>query len=74
MTHPDVIIIGGGIVGSAAAYECARAGLRTLLLDRNDQGRATNAGAGIITLLSGRYELGRPGPISPWPPGNTTRR
>ena len=59
MTHPDVIIIGGGIVGSAAAYECARAGLRTLLLDRNDQGRATNAGAGIITLLSGRYELGQ---------------
>ena len=58
MTQPDVIIIGGGIVGSAAAYECARAGLRTLLLDRIDRGRATNAGAGIVTLLSGRYMLG----------------
>ena len=58
MTQPDVIIIGGGIVGSATAYECARAGLRTLMLDRIDRGRATNAGAGIVTLLSGRYVLG----------------
>ena len=58
MTQPDVIIIGGGIVGAAAAYECAHAGLRTLLLDRADRGRATDAGAGIVSPLSTRYELG----------------
>lgn len=31
----DVIIVGGGSAGSAAAYHCARAGLRTLLLERH---------------------------------------
>ena len=58
MTQHDVLIIGGGIVGAAATYECARAGLRTLLLDRADRGRATNASAGIMTPLSGRYAQG----------------
>jgi D-amino-acid dehydrogenase len=44
----DVIVAGGGVVGATAAYLCARGGLRTLLLDRADTGRATDAGAGII--------------------------
>ena len=44
----DVIVAGGGVVGATAAYLCAREGLRTLLLDRADTGRATDAGAGII--------------------------
>jgi D-amino-acid dehydrogenase len=45
----DVIVIGGGVVGAATAYLSAREGLRTLLLDRADEGRATDAGAGIIS-------------------------
>lgn len=44
----DVIVIGGGIVGAAAAYRLARAGLRVTLVDRNDAGQATAAGAGIL--------------------------
>jgi D-amino-acid dehydrogenase len=44
----DLIVVGGGIVGATTAYLCAREGLRTLLLDRVDEGRATDAGAGII--------------------------
>ncbi|MCB9139273.1 MAG: FAD-binding oxidoreductase [Caldilineaceae bacterium] len=44
----DLIIIGGGIVGAAAAYRAVRRGARTLLLDRRDPGRATHAGAGIL--------------------------
>jgi D-amino-acid dehydrogenase len=44
----DVIVAGGGVVGATAAYLCARGGLKTLLLDRADTGRATDAGAGII--------------------------
>ncbi len=45
----DVIVVGGGIVGTATAYELGRAGARTLLVDRADAGRATDAGAGILS-------------------------
>ena len=44
----DLIIIGGGIVGAAAAYRAGQLGARTLLCDRRDTGRATDAGAGIL--------------------------
>ena len=58
-----VIVAGGGVVGATAAYLCARGGLRTLLLDRVDTGRATDAGAGIIaprtsTRSEALFELG----------------
>lgn len=45
----DVVVIGGGIVGTATAYELGRSGVRTLLVDRADAGRATAAGAGILS-------------------------
>jgi D-amino-acid dehydrogenase len=45
----DVIVIGGGIVGSSAAYHLSRAGADALLVDRHDEGRATDAGAGILS-------------------------
>ncbi len=48
MTY-DAIVIGGGIVGTSAAYHLVRAGARTLLIDRRDKGRATDAGAGILS-------------------------
>lgn len=44
----DTIVIGGGVLGAATAYHLAKAGAKTLLVDRNDAGRATNAGAGIL--------------------------
>ena len=47
-TTYDVIVVGGGIVGASAAYHLVRAGAKTLLVDRHDVGRATDAGAGIL--------------------------
>ena len=45
----DVAVIGGGLVGTTAAYELGRAGARTVLFDRADPGKATDAGAGILS-------------------------
>jgi D-amino-acid dehydrogenase len=44
----DAVVVGGGIVGASAAYHLVRAGAKTLLIDRHDAGRATDAGAGIL--------------------------
>jgi len=41
-------VIGGGVVGTAAALQAARAGASVVLFDRRDVGRATDAGAGIV--------------------------
>jgi glycine/D-amino acid oxidase-like deaminating enzyme len=49
---PDVIIVGAGIVGAACARECARSGLRTLVLDRGPIGGGTTAaGMGHIVVM-----------------------
>ncbi len=45
----DAAVVGGGLVGTAVAYELARRGVRTVLYDRGDAGRATDAGAGILS-------------------------
>lgn len=44
----DAVVVGGGLLGSATAYHLVSAGARTLLVDRADVGRATDAGAGIL--------------------------
>jgi D-amino-acid dehydrogenase len=56
----DVAVIGGGLVGAACAYELARDGHRVTVFDRRDPGRATDAGAGI---LSPETMGGMPGPF-----------
>jgi D-amino-acid dehydrogenase len=45
----DAVVVGGGIVGSSVAYHLARGGADALLVDREDEGRATDAGAGILS-------------------------
>ena len=48
----DIIIIGAGIVGAACAAECARGGLRVLVLDRGPVGSGTTgAGMGHLVVM-----------------------
>src|SRR5947207_5477693 len=48
----DIIIVGAGIVGAACAAECARAGLKVLVLDRGPiGGGTTGAGMGHIVVM-----------------------
>ena len=39
----DVAIVGAGIVGAACAYECARRGLRVVMVERDTTGAGTTA-------------------------------
>jgi D-amino-acid dehydrogenase len=44
----DVVVIGGGLVGTSLCFELVRSGLEVVLVDRRHEGRATDAGAGIL--------------------------
>jgi D-lysine oxidase len=49
MSHPDVIVLGAGIVGVSAALHLAQRGLKVTLIDRQGPGEGTSYGnAGII--------------------------
>lgn len=45
----DAIVVGGGVLGVATAYHLVRREASVLLVDRGHPGRATDAGAGIIS-------------------------
>jgi glycine/D-amino acid oxidase-like deaminating enzyme len=48
----DVVVIGAGIVGSAAARECCLAGLRTAIVEAGEPGAATtSAGMGHVVAM-----------------------
>ncbi|MGW5878187.1 NAD(P)/FAD-dependent oxidoreductase [Nocardiopsis terrae] len=44
----DVIVVGGGIVGTSAAFHLAGKGVSTALVDSSHPGQATAAGAGVV--------------------------
>ncbi len=44
----DTLVVGGGIIGLSIAYECARHGMCTVLLERSELGRESAAAAGIV--------------------------
>ena len=44
----DVIVVGGGIVGTSAAFHLAGKGVSTALVDAAHAGQATAAGTGIV--------------------------
>jgi glycine oxidase len=48
--HPDVLILGGGVIGLSAAWFLAEAGVRVAIVDKGDFGQqASWAGAGILS-------------------------
>lgn len=44
----NIIIIGAGIIGTTTAYKLAKRGVNVTIIDRHDEGQATDAAAGII--------------------------
>jgi glycine/D-amino acid oxidase-like deaminating enzyme len=49
MTHPEVVVVGAGIVGAAIAWELARRGITTMLVDRGEvSGGTTGLGEGNV--------------------------
>src|SRR6266508_1111366 len=64
--HPDVLVVGGGVMGLAAAVFCRRAGLGRVLLIGADRlawaaAVAGRAAPGASTLARGRAAGRRPG-------------
>lgn len=61
-TTSAVVIVGGGVMGCAAAYELARRGVKVTVLERSVPGaEASSAAAGI---LGAQVEAHHPGPMT----------
>lgn len=58
---PDVVIVGGGIIGCSVAFHLARAGVRPLLLERGEVGGEASSGA--AGLLSAQAHSDEAGPL-----------
>lgn len=62
MNGADVAIVGGGVIGCAAAWDLARAGMRVELFECGRLGgEATSAAAGMLAPLAESHE---PGPFT----------
>jgi glycine oxidase len=55
--QPDVIVVGGGLIGLTCATELARQDLRVLLISSNEPGSASPASAGILAPSVGHSPL-----------------
>jgi D-amino-acid dehydrogenase len=46
--HTQVVVVGGGVAGASAAFALVQAGAHVTVVDADETGRATSAGAGIV--------------------------
>ena len=61
MRAADVVVVGGGLIGCAVAFELARRGARAVVLERGAVGgEASGAAAGMVAPQA---ECERPGPL-----------
>ncbi|HEX4108521.1 MAG TPA: glycine oxidase ThiO [Solirubrobacteraceae bacterium] len=60
MSHPDVAVIGGGIIGLAVAREAARGGARVTLLERDELARGASRVAAGMLAPTCEAEFGAP--------------
>ena len=57
--HPDIVVVGAGVIGAACAHALTVAGLRVTVLDRGAPASATTAsGEGNVLVTS--YAVHRP--------------
>lgn len=56
-TSVDVLVVGGGATGAAAAYDLARRGVRVLLVDQNDLTTGTSGRYHGLLHSGGRYVI-----------------
>jgi glycine oxidase len=55
--HPDLLVVGGGVIGCTVAWMLARSGRSLVLVDRGAfGGEATTAAAGVLAASSGEDE------------------
>lgn len=55
MSAPDVLFVGGGVIGLSAAWRLARAGAAVTVIDAGFDGRASWAAAGMLTPVTEAY-------------------
>jgi len=55
MKNYDVIVVGLGVMGAAAAYQCSKRGLRVLGLDSNKQGHRMGSSHGSTRAIRQTY-------------------
>ena len=58
MPVSDLVVIGGGVIGSAVAFYAARRGVRVTLIDQPRRGRASSASAGGLWPIGESVGLG----------------
>jgi glycine oxidase len=61
MQRPDVVIVGGGIIGCAIAFFLAKSGVRPLVLERGQVGGEASSGA--AGMLTAQAHTDEPGPL-----------
>jgi glycine oxidase len=52
---PDVVVVGGGVIGLSAAWRLARAGAAVTVVEAGLEGRASWAAAGMLTPVTEAY-------------------